>query len=169
MRLLGALLLPAASVLAVCISLGEKRERLRCLRDVCDALKLLRGELASCPAAFSDMIHRLAPSLSGAGRDLFLMFYEWLPRLGDLSLAQIWGQAVEKTCAPLQEEEKQRLLSLGQVLGRYELSVQLRELGACITVLESRECEAARLFPAQRRLQMGLALSSGAILAILLL
>lgn len=169
MRPVGALLLVLAFFLAAAGSLREKKERLRCLRDICLALQLLRGEMECRSAPFSETIEVLLPQLKGAGKSLFLFLSQSLSCLGEASFSELWEQAAAQSCQVLREEERQQLSRLGLVLGRYELEAQLRELAACHALLQSREREAAENYPVQRRLQLGLALSSGAVLAILLL
>lgn len=162
-------MLVAAFYMAFVGVMREKRHRLDALREICFALELMKDELSCRSAPFPELFAELIPHLSGAGKSLFQAVDRQLPDLGEQDFAALWAEAVEQSGPSLQRVERGSLDRLGLVLGRYELPVQIRELDACLLFLRNRESEAAGQYPVQRRLGLGLALSSGAILAILLL
>lgn len=168
-RTAGAFLLVAAFLAAGALVVREKRARLRCLRDLCAALDLLRGELELHGAPLPQVFNAVSRYCIGAAKGLFQGLSLELALLGEEPFSALWSRAVRKNCPQLRDRELDELERLGLALGRYELSTQLVELTACRAFLINCGEEAERVFPAERRLWLGLCVSSGAMLAILLL
>ncbi|MBR4099195.1 MAG: stage III sporulation protein AB [Clostridium sp.] len=160
-------------VAAGCWGLGFQaatrlREQERALRDAEQGLQLLERELALRETPLPQLMGLLEERCRGSACALFAACRRGLERLDETPFAQSWQSAVED-CPGLTGEGKQALLSLGNILGRYEGGEQCRavtavrqELGDILRRAEENRRRMGRVY------QM-LGLSGGAFLVILLL
>lgn len=154
---------------AGCRMVNSRKERIAALRELEFALLLLRGELESRAAALPELCVFLRERTCGAARALFSGMAAQLSMLGEERFSSLWNRAVRESGTALEDREREELLGLGEVLGRYELETQLRRLEGCCTVLHQCREEAERAYPGQRRLCLGLSAAAGLLLAIVLL
>ena len=168
-RLLGAL-----CVLASCVSMGaaacaEKRRRLNTLDELTAALRRMRAELASHARPTAELCRLLAESSAGETETFFALLLRSLDQLGERPFYVLWREAAFRALRSLREEERQSLERLGDSLGRYALEEQVSAVESCLAALDSARERARAELPVQRKLTLGLALSAGAMLTILLL
>jgi stage III sporulation protein AB len=170
MRRTAGLLLLFASCLSFGLNLvGEKRRRVAALKELCEALEIMQGELSAHATPIPSLCAMLAERTRGCAAALFKALSERLEDLGEKDFSVLWCEAGEESCALLSEEDRGLLKELGMVLGRYDLDTQLMELQRCAHSLQDRLEREKRLLPGRRRLILGLSASFGALLVILLL
>ena len=142
MRIIGIMLIAAAAVYGGASYTALKREQLNELEALCHMLRLMQDELET----------RALP----------------LPELGSRDFQSIWEESVTESVK--HSEEAARLLcTLGSFLGRYDVDSQLDALRSCREAMEKLRTAAAEALPQTRRLGMGLALTSGALIVITLI
>ena len=161
MKILGLVFLFTA-----CVSLGflyceNKKRRLRTLRELVNVLERMEGELGTNNLPLPDLCVLLACNSRGAVKSFFESVTEKLSRLGELSFAEMWGQAVMENLTEVSEMDRDALRQLGSSLGRYQLTQQLNALDSCRRMLYRSLEEAERMLPNQQKLGLGLAVSAG--------
>lgn len=164
----GAVLILLAFTLAGWFMLKEKKDRLSCLKELIEALGQLRGELELRSSALPQAMRQAAELSTGAGKELLTQALANLENLGEVSFSTIWQRAVGLCAWPLGPDERRELEALGAVLGRYELSFQLQALDSCTDYLKRSRERLRESLPAKRRILLGLSVSMGAFLVILL-
>lgn len=169
MRLWGIGLLIAACILVSLQDLRLRRERIRALGDLAQALRLLQGELSLHCESLPQAFETLACRCDGAGQELFEALARESGRLGEERFEQIWRSCVSDSSRSLRTTERDRLERLGQVLGRMELELQLQALEETCAELREARADAEESFPAERRLSIGLGAAVAALLGIVLL
>lgn len=169
MRTLGICLVVLACVgfgLSLCMA---RQRRIRVLRELEKALGILAGELGTSVRATGALCTLLAENCAGEVGAFFQGVVSAIPDLAERSFAEIWEDSALRTLASLRAEERSLVAGLGGSIGRFELERQLEAVALCRRELRSALEEARRSYPAERKLCLGLSVSAGAMLAILLL
>ncbi len=106
----------------------HSRQRIRSLNALLDGLNLLRCELETDAPAMPKLLERLSQNAPQPAAELFGAAAEHL-RKRELPFSVIWEIAVRETDSLLlRAEERQALLTLGQVLGKSGTEAQCREV-----------------------------------------
>ncbi len=163
----------AALVFAGCAALGiagagRLSARVKALQAMLGALEQMERELSFRLTSMPDLLAALARTAAPPAGDLFRRCLEGLDALGEKSLDQIWGEALD-TAGDLGEPALAALRDLGMVLGRYDAESQRQSVAYARDALEKclrdAQGERARL----GRVYTAVGVSAGALLAILLL
>ena len=165
MRLIGAALLTAAGLLAGLSAADGMRRRADRRSELVRMLAWMEFELSRFSTPMPALFERLAEQLTGEAAALCRRVCEGLRSLGSRTLADIWGAALEQ----LPPAERQILLPLGQVLGRYGTREQLMALSACRNAMERARDEAQTALRERGRMTVGVSAAGAAALAVLLL
>lgn len=120
----------------------------------------IEGLLAPLPDLFAELAERGGESVRGFFACLALS-------QGETPLGEAWVRAL--AAAGLTEEERQVLLPLGHVLGRYDAGRQAGEIGLARSGLRRLAGKVRGEIDTRGRTYVGLGASAGAILALLLL
>ncbi len=165
MKLLGAALLTAAGLLAGLAAAGELRARAVRRAELARMLERMEFELGRFATPMPVLFERLSGQLTGEAGRLCGHMGEALSDLDGRTLEELWTEAVR----PLPRPEREALLPLGQVLGRYGAEEQLMALAACrARMLEAAE-DARRDLRERGRMAVGIGAAGAAALAVLLL
>ena len=165
MKLLGAMLLTAAGLLAGLAAAGELRSRAARREELARMLERMEFELGRFATPLPALFERLSGQLSGDARLLCGHMSAALADLGGRTAEELWTEAVAFLPGP----EREALLPLGQVLGRYGAEEQLAALAACrARMLEAAE-DARRDLRERGRMAVGIGAAGAAALAVLLL
>lgn len=165
MRLVGAFLLTAAFALAGAAGARRLARREKMLGELAFSLGLLRFELGRFRAPMPELAGRLAVLAPGAGGALFSRLSEFLGDLPEESFDALWARALGDMKGP----ERDALLSMGRVLGRYGAGEQMSAAETCEARLRALEKEAKEAYRRSGRLSVGLGLSAGAMVSVMLL
>ena len=168
MKMLGAAAVMLASISGGLFAVTQKRRKLRCLRDLCDALTLLAGELEGKRAPMPELVQTVCHFASGEPHGFFTRLQEALSQLGVRSFHQLWKEAAEQRLPSLGGEELREWILLGRQLGRTELDRQLAALEGCRRFLSLCLEREEQAFRSERKLCLGLPAAMGALLLILL-
>lgn len=169
LKILGVLLLVGGAGALGLLAAGKLQRRVQALRAVIGALELAERELSfrltPIPELFAALERRaLSPASACFGRCL-----AGLDRLGEESLGTLWREAVEETLFDLSPRDRESLVQLGEVLGRYDGEGQ-REAVALTRTELTRALEGAETDRDTRgRMYTALGLTAGAFCAVLLL
>lgn len=145
-----------------------KREQLDELEALCHMLRLMHDELETRALPLPELATQLKARTESAGKALLSGLLRRLPELGSQDFQSIWEESVTESVK--HSEEATRLLcTLGSFLGRYDVDSQLEAIRSCREAMEKLRTAAAEALPQTRRLGMGLALTSGALIVITLI
>ena len=169
MKQLGMGIVLLASLSLGVVELLGKRERLRCLRELCDALALFRAGLADTRAPLPRLTQETGKKARGRAGLFFHALEEKLLSLGTYSFSELWGQAVDETMTPLTPEERESMRCCGVMLGRFALEEQLAALDQLQRQLENIFTAEQRRYRDEKKLSLWLPTAAGALLVILLL
>ena len=162
------MLIAAAAVYGGVSYTALKREQLNELEALCHMLRLMQDELETRALPLPELAAQLDTRTENAGKALLSGLLRRLPELGSRDFQNIWEECVTESVK--HSEEAARLLcTLGSFLGRYDVDSQLEAIRSCREAMEKLHTAAAEALPQTRRLGMGLALTSGALIAITLI
>ena len=163
-HLMGAVLLAAGGAWFGFQAAAGLRQRVWALRDLAAGLALLERELDLNAPPLPELMARLAEAAPGAAGTLFRRCITEEER----PFSQTWTRAVEAQPA-LTREDRNRLVPLGQSLGRYDVPAQVQAVSAVRRALEEAAAQAEHCRDRQGRVYQVLGLSGGMFLGILLL
>ena len=162
------MLIAAAAVYGGASYTALKREQLNELEALCHMLRLMQDELETRALPLPELAAQLEARTEDAGKTLLSELLRRLPELGSRDFQNIWEESVTESVK--HSEGAARLLcKLGSFLGRYDVDSQLDALRSCREAMEKLRTAAAEALPQTRRLGMGLALTSGALIVITLI
>lgn len=168
MRIIGIMLIAAAAVYGGASYTALKREQLNELEALCHMLRLMQDELETRALPLPELAAQLEARTEDAGKTLLSELLRRMPELGRRDFQNIWEESVTESVK--HSEGAARLLcKLGSFLGRYDVDSQLDALRSCREAMEKLRTAAAEALPQTRRLGMGLALTSGALIVITLI
>lgn len=162
------MLIAAAAVYGGVSYTALKREQLNELNALCHTLRLIQDELETRALPLPELAAQLDTRTENAGKALLSGLLRRLPELGSRDFQNIWEECVTESVK--HSEEAARLLcTLGSFLGRYDVDSQSEAIRSCREAMEKLHTAAAEALPQTRRLGMGLALTSGALIVITLI
>lgn len=162
----GAVLIVLACTLAGRARARELHRRARLPAALAAALELLRGEVVSRLAPLPEAAERLAASGPAETRDFFALLARRLGELGERTFSELWAACADTLALPPREADALR--DLGASLGRYGAEAQDAALGRCIACMTGAADEAAQEAARGGKLSVGLGLTAGLMLAVLL-
>lgn len=168
MRIIGIMLIAAAAVYGGVSYTALKREQLNELEALCHMLRLMQDELETRALPLPELAAQLDMRTENAGKALLSGLLRRLPVLGSQDFQSIWKESVTESVR-YSGEAARLLCTLGSFLGRYDVDSQLEAIRSCREMLEKLRTTAAEALPQTRRLGMGLALTSGALIVITLI
>ena len=144
------------------------KNRLVNLNSFIFMLELIEAELNSNICSIPELTEKIIDKLEGDSLTFMQLIKINLSMLGSKSFSAIWKESLSVCSNSLKDKEYEALDSLGQVLGKYEIDTQTHHLEECLKLLRKSEEEAAKEFPQSRQLNLGVSVSAGLLMAILL-
>lgn len=168
LKLTGAGLIAAACVLASAIYIAGEKARIRELKEICELLRLMQGELETRLTPLPELIHELREKTEGSAKSFLAGLERELEKLGERDFDTIWAEAAETSFTQIEEGEREEVKKLGGVLGRYSLEIQLEQLKGSMDKLTERWRLSAEKAPERSRVGTGMICALGALLLIAL-
>lgn len=162
------MLIAAAAVYGGVSYTALKREQLNELEALCHMLRLMQDELETRALPLPELAAQLDTRTENAGEALLSGLLRRLPELGSRDFQNIWEECVTESVR-YSGEAARLLCTLGSFLGRYDVDSQSEAIRSCREAMEKLHTAAAEALPQTRRLGMGLALTSGALIVITLI
>ena len=162
----GAGLIILAFAYAGLLLVRTKKERIALLKALSDALSGLHAELGIRLTPLPEALSFLAQSGEASGAAFFSEVSS--ESFGELSFRERWCLAADRELMCLTSDERNELKRLGTFLGTYELSEQLNAISLCRAKLEHSRRRAEDELSGYTRSCIGLCISFGILLAILL-
>ena len=169
MRMIGFVLIVFSSLIFGVNHVASRKERIDTLSSFASMLELLKAELNSSLCSIPELLERIALKIDGPAQSFIKILKLNFSVLGEKSFSAIWEESLVACNTDLAENELDSLCSLGNVLGKYTLETQNRALDECISLLRQSERNASFDFPQIKRLSIGVSVSAGLLLGILLI
>lgn len=168
LRWVGAALVFAGFGALGLLSAGRLSGRVKALQSMTAALEQMERELTFRLASMPELLESAARAAGPPTDGFFRRCLEEMGRLGEKSLAEIWGESLDRA-GELGQPALAALRELGTVLGRYDGESQKESLAAACSELERCLQQARAERERLGRVYTALGMTAGAVLAILLL
>lgn len=167
-RILGVCMLAGCAAWTGFRAARELRRRERMLGELDQGLELLSRELGLSAAPMDELLEKLAQRTTGAAQALFRGAGEALGKLDVQSFSQGWSIVVHNL-PDLEQDAREALVRLGQVLGSYGGAEQRQAIAAARKELGQLRERARSEWRRMGKVYQALGLSGGAFFLILLL
>ena len=168
-HVLGAITILCCSAIIGVLNVVERQRQIKCLQQICTSLAILRGELEAKCQPLPDVFRELC---SRSGRETFRFFSfvsAGFALLEERSFFEIWQEGVLTCLSQLSREEKNELIPLGSVLGRYDLPHQSAAIQRAISRLQEELDRQEKVCQKEKKLYLGIPTAMGILLIIMLL
>lgn len=165
LRVIGAALVWCGCAVWGLRAAAEKRGNLRLLEDLVGSLEVVERELTLNRTALPELMKQLSSQAATQSRQLFTHCADSVE--AGKSFLQAWTGGVDDL--PLSRENKSLLLSLGQVLGRYEDRGQGDAVARIRRELEGRLAHARQETQSLGNVYTALGAAAGGFLALTLI
>lgn len=168
-RWLGAILVAGATTAAGLAAVQRLGARVRLLAAFLTALDIMLAELTFNLTPLPELMQLLSRRAAAPVRPFFAHCARLLQRLGEESFLALWQKTVNDMGAEWRAGERDALMDLGAVLGRYDTKGQARALTLAKTRMEAllTRAEGERL--RQGRVFGALGAASGLAIVIILI
>ena len=167
-KLLGFILLLFAALVGSVQRLQERKRAYEALGALCVMLEQMRGILETQAPPMPELLQALSRCCDGIASRFVETLHASMDQLGTESFHALWRSALLDIAACLDKDIFAALESLGNVLGRYGLNIQLESISACLHAVRRRQAEMQQSLPRSRSLTLGISLSAAALLGIIL-
>ncbi len=141
----------------------------RVLREMMAALMILERELTFRATPMPELLEQLGERTKGPISRLFVSCWRGMDNLGERSLGDLWRLALEADDLPLEDEERETVGELGNILGRYDAESQREAVAATRDRLSQFLSQAEEKRDKMGRVYRVMGVTGGAFIAILLL
>ena len=168
MKILGITLIILSSGLCGINYVSGRKERIDELRSFIYMLELIKAELSTNLSPLPVIANKVSENIDGKAADFSKLLLLNLSVLGEKGFESIWAESFRACETSIADGEQQAVIKLGSVLGKYEIEYQTKAIEDCILVLRKREESCSAAYPQTKRLSLGLSVSAGIFLAIIL-
>lgn len=168
MRIAGAIMLLAASVMLGLGAAGILNARVRELEMLITSLEVMERELRMHLTPLPDLLRLTSSAVKGSVKEFYLLCIFGLERKKDRTFRSLWSESAEAAQLSVSKQDLCILEELGSVLGRYDAASQ------CSAICATREKLIQAFEEAkERKGKMGgvytmLGVAAGGILSIVL-
>ncbi len=169
MRWVGAILVAGGAAAAGLTAIQRLGSHVRLLSALVNALEVMQSEIYFNLVALPELIGQLARRAAPPARPFFAHASKQMKLLGEESFQTLWHKALSETGAEWRTAEKDVLMDLGGLLGRYDSEAQSRAISYAkermSELLAKAEDERAR----QSRIYGTLGVACGLAIVIILI
>lgn len=169
MKIIGLGFVAAACLYFGLVILRGSRARVDGLRSMCRALEIMQAELSERLTPMPELIKILSERCTDCAGNFFTSLREVMPELGAKQFSVLWVKAVRSELTDLDKEEMREVEAIGSIIGKYDLSQQLKAVSTCLTLLRERYNAAIFEYPVTKKLCLGLSSAAGILLTIVLI
>ena len=166
---LGIVMIVLASVLSGLTYIKLKDSRIKELNSVCLMLETMQRELEARLTPLPELFELIRDGDIGVASGFSETILKQMENLGQTDFRIIWNSCVEASFTKLNERELFELQRIGDVLGKYSVEKMNRTLSICHDYLKKALEADVGEYPQRRRLAIGLSVSAGAMLTIVLM
>ena len=168
-QMMGACFLILAGGMFARRKTSDIKEHLAMLSALISAFRIMICEIQTNLTPMGEIIQMLASSNEKYSGMFFAEVSKQLELQGVPYFTRCWKTAVTFCCSALTSTEQEALLTLGNVLGRYDAAEECVSIERCIMELNTGYEALRHRYQTDARLYTGLGLAAGCILAIVLL
>ena len=168
MKLIGFILIVFSSMVFGLNYTEAKKNRLEELVSFSFMLELIVAELNTSLPTLPELIKKLEAKLDNKALSFVKVLSLNLAMLGEKDFNSIWCNSLSCCDMDLTEQEYDSISSLGSILGKYDVETQEKALNECLVQFRASEHKLKEELPQLKRLSLGVSMSAGAILAIML-
>lgn len=139
------------------------------LSSLMTSLQIMRSEINVNLTPIGEILVNLSDHSDPHCRRLFSETAALLETHGAPYFSYCWRTCIAQHCEILTEHERNSLLALGEILGRYDVAEECSAIDRCVLELNAGYESAKLRYSTDARLYAGMYLSIGCILAIILL
>ncbi|GHU60655.1 stage III sporulation protein SpoAB [Clostridia bacterium] len=170
LRIIGALLVAGGMASAGIMAVWRMGERVRALSGMVAALDIIQTEISFRLTSIPDIIDMLAAGFPPPISSLFTDCQKNIGRLGELPFSAIWAKSVKSFSeGTFKPRERETLLELGNVLGRYDSDGQTQAISYARRRFEGFLQNAEEEKSRQGKVYGALGIASGAAAMIVLI
>ena len=169
MHSLGLILIALASITAGLTCVRWKAARIKELRSVYSMLEIMQREFDTRLTPLGELFSIIRDKDIGAASLFSVRILEQTESIGQTDFSLIWREGVESSFPALTQQERSVLQRAGEVIGKFSADRQITELKLCHDTMRSVLEAALKDYPQGSRLAIGLSLSAGAMLVIVLM
>lgn len=169
LKLIGAVLLLSGSVGLGVSSVRNLERRVKTLRSMSTALELMKCELDFRAPPMRELFGAAAKGTSEPASSFFYTCAEKTKQMEGRPLAELWRQCMEERLTALTDAEAECLMSVGTVLGRYDVQSQQCVLTQTREQVNGYLNEAVQDRQRKGRMYGALSMAAGIFLVIVML
>jgi len=166
---IGAICLVLSGAVFANIKVSQLKLRTDVLSSMISSLLWIRSEISTNLTPVTELVQCLAADAHPSVRPFFQAVHEQIDAYGIPYFAQCWQRAVQIHCEALSEDEFRVLCDLGGILGRYGVQEENTAIDRCIQQFQAAYEQARQDRTERTRLYLGIGLTAGGMLAIVLL
>lgn len=169
-KMIGAVIILAATTWAGFEAAKQLNERTRQLRLLKSALQSLEAEIMFGHTPLHEAARRLAAQMSGPLSIFFQSFAEKLTNT-DTTVKKAWEESLREIWkkTPLKQGEFEIMKQFGETLGRHDRTSQQKHIQLTLTHLEREEADAREKQGRYEKMAKSLGFLTGLLLVILLI
>jgi len=168
-RWLGAILVAGATTAAGLAAAQRLGARVRLLSAFAHALDIMQSEISFNLTPLPDLMALLVHRAAAPARPFFAHCARLMKKLGDYSFHTLWQKAVSDIGPEWRTGERDTLMDLGAVLGRYDHQAQARALTLAKSRMEALLLKAESERARQSRVFGTLGVACGLAIVIILI
>ena len=169
MHNLGLILIAVSAVTMGMTCVRLKSTHIKEMKCICVMLETMQRELDSRLTPLPELFRLLKEKDLGAASFFSGKILEQTERIGRTDFSLLWKECAARSFITLTEQEQSELQRIGEILGKLPADEQIRALKQCHDFLRNELETAFSEYPQSSRLAIGLALSAGAMLMIVLM
>ena len=165
----------AGAITIICISVWyglsgyiKQKTRLRAINDMISALIIIKGEISIKQTPVPEMLRFLAGATEGSVRQIFENCRSRLSLIGRKTFFEIWSESVSDD-GTIGAEEREAIIDLGRVLGRYDTETQTASIDRVYSELERIREKVNEKMHKTGKAQAAVCAAAGLIIVIILI
>ena len=168
MKLIGFILITLSSALCGFCYTSGRREHAESLASFCLMLEMLHAEIKDKLCPIPELSKSLSNKINGSAGNFLSLLSLNLAFLGEKNFEGIWCESLCAAAPELNDSEYESVAGLGKTLGKYDAQTQAEAISEVLASLRDSYTQVCAELPQINRLSMGVSVSAGALLAILL-
>ena len=169
MKLFGSMLLLAGCSGAGIILVKRLENRAKILQSMISVLEIMEREMGFRLSTLDEIIDAARRDVSGPVKEFLCRCLTVLNEKCDVLFSEIWSQALNECLPMLNWTDRESMLALGAVLGRYDAESQKQMIEHVRMRLEESLAEAKKECRSHGKVYRTVGATAGALLVILLL
>ena len=166
-KVLGAFLVCGAGGYAGFSASARLSARVQTVGDMIKALEFMQNEITYTKTSMAGIVQSLANTAQGGAKYFFERLGESMNRLWETGFGSLWQECVQVQ-RHINQSDKNILIELGHVLGRYDAEIEAKNISAAMNALDFNWQSAKQEQKKYAKMYRAFGLAFGLFVAILL-